>query len=293
MWPILTRDDLDLAAPLPVPADLIASEAFVFFDIGGVLIDLDWDAFETAVLALGPTPEDARRGLKSDALRELTRDWARGAVGPAAFASLFLTLLGHSPEEVARRGAPALADVKAASSLIVGPVRARSLRLVKRLRAAGVGVGVLSNAVPWHETDIEATLSLRDVFDVVVFSQDVGFEKPEAGIYEAAEAMACRWSQNRAGRAGRAERAAAPRHVYFVDDLPANVRAARARGWHASLVELVDASLRDAFMDGRIDQTRWTNESRRAVNLLFGDAAALRVEALFAPLTRYVQELAP
>lgn len=276
MWPTLTRDALALASPLPPPAPgTPPSEVFVYFDIGSVLIDLDWDSFAEALGALASPGVDVQAALRSDAVGRHMRAWSTGELGPAAFARAMLSVLRPRVEA---HDATDLLAVKEASSLIVGPVRTRCLRLVKRLRAAGCGVGVLSNAVPWHETDIETTLRLRDVFDVVVFSQDVGFEKPEPGIYESAERLA------RATPRGRR-----PLQFYFVDDLPANVLAARERGWNASLVELVDAGVRQRYLDGVLDEKAWSVASRSASNLVFGEAAAKRVEALFASLLSAVE----
>lgn len=271
MWPTLTRDTLSLASLLPAPPPQTPpSQVFVYFDIGSVLIDLDWDAFLEALASLASPGVDVPSGLHSKSVARHMHAWSTGELGPAAFARLMLSVL--RPGE-SHHDAKALLQVKEASSLIVGPARTRCLRLVKRLRQAGCGVGVLSNAVPWHESDIETTLRLRDVFDVVVFSQDVGFEKPEPGIYEAAECLArnCRIGTH-------------PLHFYFVDDLPANILAARARGWHASLVELVEPTLRARYLNGQLSENQWLTESRQACNLEFGDRAAKRVEALFAPV---------
>jgi HAD superfamily hydrolase (TIGR01509 family) len=243
---------------------------FVYFDIGSVLIDLDWDSFIESLSSLASPGLDVLAALRTEAALEHLHAWSTGNLGPAAFARALLSVVRPGHSRVSPHDATALLAIKEASSLIVGPVRPRCLRLVKRLRALGCGVGVLSNAVPWHETDIETTLRLRDVFDVVVFSQDVGFEKPEPGIYEAAELLA---------KATR--RVQHPVQFFFVDDLPANVLAARERGWNASLVELVEAGVRQRFLEGSMNESEWLKASRNASHLVFGEEAAKRVEALF------------
>jgi putative hydrolase of the HAD superfamily len=53
-------------------------------------------------------------------------------------------------------------------------------------------------------------------FDVLVLSHEVGIRKPCAEIYA--------HCQNLAG--------SEPRQCLFIDDLPANIEAARACGWH-------------------------------------------------------------
>jgi FMN phosphatase YigB (HAD superfamily) len=62
--------------------------------------------------------------------------------------------------------------------------------------------------------------------------------------------------------------------LYFVDDTPANIRAARAAGWQASLVDHVR------------DPEHWLSKdlgtlSQIKTNLVFGNTAAQRVTDLF------------
>lgn len=82
--------------------------------------------------------------------------------------------------------------------------------LLRRLRAAGIPVALLSNS--WGHT-----YDRRDwdeLFDAVVISCDVGLRKPEPEIY-----------RHTAGLLGRD-----PQDCVFVDDLGSNVRAAEALG---------------------------------------------------------------
>ena len=63
------------------------------------------------------------------------------------------------------------------------------------------------------------TQPIFDLFDDIVVSGTEQVAKPEPRIYEIAEA--------RSGRSGS--------DLFFTDDNPANIEAARARGWDAHL----------------------------------------------------------
>jgi glucose-1-phosphatase len=53
-------------------------------------------------------------------------------------------------------------------------------------------------------------------FDALVLSYEIGHRKPQAGFYEHCQRLA----------------GAAPQETVFIDDLHANIEAARAHGWH-------------------------------------------------------------
>ena len=127
--------------------------------------------------------------------------------------------------------------------------------------------------MPWHETDVEATLPVKDLFDVVIFSQDVGCEKPDPKIYHIAHRAAARLVKERYGTALSAH------GIYFVDDTPRNVRAARIEGWQAALVSLISDDLLQRFREGKIPAEDLAVLSTDSRNLVFGTAAAARVIA--------------
>jgi putative hydrolase of the HAD superfamily len=86
--------------------------------------------------------------------------------------------------------------------------------LVTQLRAAGVTVAALTNNTS-TETELMARPELARLFDLAISSADVGLRKPDAAMYRHAEA--------RLGASGES--------LVFVDDVEANVEAARALGW--------------------------------------------------------------
>lgn len=77
------------------------------------------------------------------------------------------------------------------------------------------------------------TLGLRDRFDAIHYSADLGWAKPADGFYAEIE--------RRAGFA--------PEEIFFIDDKAKNVEAARRRGWGAAVWTGRDRL--DALLPGR------------------------------------------
>ena len=96
-----------------------------------------------------------------------------------------------------------------------------SLALVRRLRAAGLGVHLGTNQHRQRGEHMATVLGYDDLFDVSCYSWEMGTKKPEPTYFEIA-----------------VERIGAPAaEVLFVDDMATNVEAARAVGlraehWH-------------------------------------------------------------
>ncbi|PKH41780.1 putative hydrolase of the HAD superfamily [Nocardioides alpinus] len=78
--------------------------------------------------------------------------------------------------------------------------------------------GILSNSGPGAR-EAERVHGFEDVTDEIVYSHEVGLAKPDPAAYEL--------TTRRLG--------VEPREVVFLDDVEANVAAARAFGWHAVL----------------------------------------------------------
>lgn len=271
MWPRLTKSDLQLAQPF---SRKHSNVGFVFFDAGNVILDLDWDSYFSATAKLVPsginrfTMESFTKAMLKSGL---ARQWSCGLIGNAQFAERLKNLL-VTEFEISADQANAIFPqrLKEISSLVVGPPRMLVFELIKSLKQKGFLIGLLSNCNPWHEIDIERNRTLYDLFDAVVYSHDVGCEKPEVEIYDVATRIANTIAkQKRGAEISKSD-------IYFVDDLPVNIRAARDFGWNASLVTLV----RDEFFESAELELL----STRASSLVSGAAAARRVEALFAQL---------
>lgn len=91
--------------------------------------------------------------------------------------------------------------------------------IVRRLHAAGVPLFCLTNFGHEFWGQFRPTQPIFDLFDDIVVSGTEEVAKPEPRIYEITEA--------RSGRSGS--------DLFFTDDNPANIAAARARGWDAHL----------------------------------------------------------
>jgi 2-haloacid dehalogenase len=101
---------------------------------------------------------------------------------------------------------------------IPGPVEGAH-ELVERLAAAGVPLFCLTNFGDEFWAGFRPTQPVFDHFADIIVSGVEKVAKPDPRIYEIVEA--------RSGREGAA--------LFFTDDNPANIAAARARGWHAHL----------------------------------------------------------
>jgi len=101
---------------------------------------------------------------------------------------------------------------------VPGPVEG-SHALVERLAAAGVPLYCLTNFGDEFWEAFRPTQPVFDHFEDIIVSGKEKVAKPEARIYAIVE--------ERSGRRGEA--------LFFTDDNPANIAAARARGWDAHL----------------------------------------------------------
>lgn len=101
----------------------------------------------------------------------------------------------------------------------------RMAALARRLRAAGVRTGLLTNT--WGGAEDHDPAVLGQVFDVAVLSGEVGMRKPQAEIFALA-----------AERLGLA-----PGDCLFVDDFESNVAAAREAGMEALRHEEASATI--------------------------------------------------
>jgi putative hydrolase of the HAD superfamily len=143
----------------------------------------------------------------------LQRAIERGELDWTGFHAAFCRKSGSTPDPTAL--AHAASDM---FRLNVGmlPVLAACQRL-------GVPTGVLSNTCDphWRFLASGAYAILPGRFRTIVLSHEVGAVKPEPEIY----ALAAR-------RAG-----VEPQRIFFCDDLPGHVEAARAAGWDAAIFE--------------------------------------------------------
>jgi putative hydrolase of the HAD superfamily len=178
----------------------------VLFDFGGVVLSSPLEAFDAY---------EKREGLPAGVIRRInTTDphdnaWAkleRGDVDPDGFAELFRA-------EAAAAGVDI--DPYAVLALLVGEPRPVMVEALRRLRRAGLPIGLLTNNIsPMpREGELGEVLAL---FDSIVESSVEGIRKPEPDIY--------RRAVDRLG--------ADPGSCAYLDDLGVNLKPARAMGMH-------------------------------------------------------------
>ncbi len=101
---------------------------------------------------------------------------------------------------------------------VPGPVEG-SHDIVRRLHGSGVPLFCLTNFGHEFWEMFRPTKPIFDLFEDVIVSGTEMVAKPDPRIYEIVE--------ERSGRPGEA--------LFFTDDNPANIEAAKARGWDAHL----------------------------------------------------------
>ena len=173
----------------------------LLIDWGGVMTSDVFEAFAAFSRAEGLDLDHVKRAFASDPeARELLAGFERGTREPADFEARFGALLGVADHEgLIRRLFAGLRQDRTMQDAVAG------------FRRAGVRTGLLSNS--WGGESYDRA-RFGELFDVLVVSGEEGIRKPEPEIYAlAAERMGM-----------------APEELVFVDDLPGNLKPARALG---------------------------------------------------------------
>ena len=192
---------------------------FVYLDLGNVIFSFDRQrAFRQMAEASGADPARIETLLVAEGLQEALET---GRIDWPGFHAEFSRRTGTSsdPDRLAR-----------AASDMFEPL-AGMLPVVAGLARAGCPFGILSNtcAVHWNHLLAQRPWVLAGGPRQIVLSHEVGAMKPDRRIYDFA-----------AARAG-----APPERIFFCDDIPAHVAAAREAGWDAEVFHsagaLIDA----------------------------------------------------
>jgi epoxide hydrolase-like predicted phosphatase len=176
------------------------SRTGLIVDYGGVLTTDVFASFRAFCAAEGLEPDAVRDRFRRDPeARRLLEGLETGRLAEAEFEPRFAALLEVESGKLIDR----LFGGMVLDEAMVAGVRAA--------RAAGVRTGLLSNSWGAGRYDRAALAAL---FDATVISGEVGLRKPDPAIYALA-----------AERLGLA-----PADCVFVDDLPGNLKPARALG---------------------------------------------------------------
>jgi putative hydrolase of the HAD superfamily len=185
----------------------------VVFDVGGVIVRWRPLVLLQQVLPRLAPDETSARALAQQIFQsfEVGSDWAafdRGAVQPGALA-----------ERIAARTGLQAQDVRTLIDAIPSHLqpKAGALALMRRLKARGHRLCILSNMPAPYADHLEQTHACFAWFDVRVFSARVGHIKPEAAMFGHAQ-QACALDLGRS---------------VFIDDHLGNIEAAQRLGWQA------------------------------------------------------------
>ena len=179
----------------------MAERKGLLMDWGGVMAGGLFESFAAFCTAEGIDPQAVRHAFRDDPKgRQLLSDFECGTMDQEEFETELAALLGvRDPEGLVGR---LFGGMFADDAMI---------DVVRRARAAGVKTGLLSNS--WGADTYPREL-LDELFDVLVISGDLGVRKPDQPIYDiATEKMGLPAEQ-----------------LVFVDDLPGNLKPARAMG---------------------------------------------------------------
>jgi epoxide hydrolase-like predicted phosphatase len=169
-------------------------------DWGGVLTSSLFDSFSAFCALEGLAPETLAERFRADpTCRELLIGLETGRIAEEEFEPKLAEILGVS-------GAGLIDRMFAGS----GPDE-EMIAAVRAARAAGIHTGLISNSWGTRRYPMEL---LRELFDGLVISGEVGMRKPAPEMYVLG-----------AERIG-----VAPRHCVFVDDLPFNLAPAAELG---------------------------------------------------------------
>lgn len=193
----------------------------VLFDAGNTLLFLDYERLAAGITPVAGVPLTAE--LLASRADEAALAMERAAATDRERAALYLETLfrlAGVPEE-------RLGDVRAALWRLHGErhlwtgVDRRTVATLRRLRKAGLRLGVVSNSDGRVDQALAAA-GLREYFDVVVDSDLAGVEKPDPRIFSfAIEALGLR-----------------PDEVLYIGDIyEVDVVGAEAAGLHAALVD--------------------------------------------------------
>ena len=183
----------------------MTTKPIALFDLGGVLVHLDQQAFASAWAELGVSPDRLQLLFASEEVEA----WNSGRITEASFSTWLCNTL--QPEN---REANALR--KAWCALLAGPNPAMC-KLLPKLKQAGWKCACLSNTDPWHLEHMRRTYCELQEIDTWLASCTLHELKPDSRIYtRAIAALGCQADD-----------------LFFIDDRLENVEAARACGMTA------------------------------------------------------------
>jgi putative hydrolase of the HAD superfamily len=186
--------------------------SIVLFDLGGVLMPFDPERRIAALTEFSEAdPAEARAFFAFHGVQALFRKMDMGAAGLEEFAAAFGAFCGRTVSE---------AETKALILSVFDAPNWRLWQLAHDLRGRCAVGGFSDNPRFVAELFPDA-----DILQPMIFSADLGAMKPSREAFQAVEVVL----------------GLRPDEIALVDDGPANIIAARARGWTGWLYSGPDA----------------------------------------------------
>ena len=190
----------------------------VLFDFGGVFTDSPFEVARRFGADLGASPERVLEIVFGPYHTDTDHPWHR-------------LERGEMPLEAARQEIIALGLAEGLDTDLFrvlaamgrgAVVREPFVALARQIRGAGIGTAVVTNNVREFRDAWRAMVPVAELFDAIIDSSEVGKRKPDPAIFHHALA---------------ALGGVPPARALFLDDFEGNVRAARALGMRAILVD--------------------------------------------------------
>lgn len=193
----------------------------VIFDLGGVVLGSPLHAIARYERACGIPAGFINRVVVSSGPGGAWSRLERGELRVEAFVPAF-------EADCLAAGQPVAAGPMMLAIQEESQPRPAMLAAIRELRIRGLRVGALTNNwVADEPRENRLGLDLRELFDAFVESAIVGLRKPDPRIYtHACQALAV-----------------APQRAVFLDDIGANLKAARALGMHTIKVDSPEQAL--------------------------------------------------
>ena len=159
----------------------------ILFDLGGTVLEIRHDAIDDILARHGFTAAPGWRDRGEREGRRTMEDALRkGAPPDAVWRAFFDGMMSATgaPPDVVRKAFADVSDYHRAEHLWNRPIPGMA-NAVEELRARGYRVAVISNS-DGRANALLARLDLRDRFEFIVDSHDVGVEKPSARIFHIA-----------------------------------------------------------------------------------------------------------
>lgn len=152
----------------------------IIFDLGGVLLDIDYQRTIDAFAKLGML--ESRKQFSKEEQALLFRRYEMGQISSRAFITAVAELLGMECTDE---------EISSAWCALLGEMTAEKYALLEQLRSKGYRIFILSNTNALHQSAFEAGIDkdygwekFKKMFDRVHYSHHLGMRKPNRDIFK-------------------------------------------------------------------------------------------------------------